>query len=362
VDELCATLRERDHQALPYHAGLPPEERQTTQDAFLNERCDLVVATVAFGMGIDRSNIRFVLHAGMPKSVEHYQQEAGRAGRDGLPAECVLLYSAGDFMTWKKIIELSAREAGLGPDFIQVSTAHLEGMNRYCRGVLCRHRALLEYFGQSPATEKCGACDVCLGEVHTVADSTVIAQKILSCVARVREGYGVNHVMSVLLGETNERIERLGHNKLSTFGLFRNTTKRQLRDWIRQLIGQKLLDQVGTEYPILKLNAASWEVMRSKRPVELAELARRTKRDRQERPAPLWDGIDGELFEALRRLRMQVAREMQMPPYIVFTDNTLREMVRVKPKSREELLTITGVGQAKWQAFGERFLALIRSS
>jgi ATP-dependent DNA helicase RecQ len=203
---------------------------------------------------------------------------------------------------------------------------------------------------------------VCLGELHVESDSTIIAQKILSCVARVNENYGIGHVMAVLLGETNERMQRLGHDKLSTFGLLQNTTRRQLRDWIQQLISQNLLEHVGTEYPILKLNKSSWEVMRKQRQVKLAELARRGKRDRNATSAASWEGVDAQLFAALRRLRMEISREKQLPPYIVFTDATLREMARAKPATREQMLAITGVGQTKWQAFGERFLELIREN
>src|SRR5262249_30710848 len=161
----------------------------------------------------------------------------------------------------------SAEEAGTDAEFVRSSLAHLEEINRYCRGVTCRHRVLVEHFGQAFQPAACSACDVCLGEVGIEPDSTVIAQKILSCVARGKEGYGIGHVMAVLQGETNERTQRLGHDKLSTFGLLKDTTRRQLRDWLQQLIGQKLLEQTGDEYPILKLNNASWEVMKSQRSV-----------------------------------------------------------------------------------------------
>src|SRR5262249_7040315 len=157
-------------------------------------QCNIVVATVAFGMGIDRSNIRYVLHTGMPKSVEHYQQETGRAGRDGLEAECVLLHSGADFMTWKFIVEKSASEEKVDPSFLQGSLKHLNDMNRYCTGAVCRHKALVQYFGQKYPAEFCAACDICLGDAELVPDSLVVAQKILSCVARVKEGFGINHV------------------------------------------------------------------------------------------------------------------------------------------------------------------------
>src|SRR5205823_5708243 len=160
------------------------------------ERCDVIVATVAFGMGIDRSNVRFVLHTDLPKSLEHYQQETGRAGRDGLEAECVLFYGGGDVVTFKKMIQKSAAEAGAEPEFVAASLKHLDDMDRYARGAICRHRALVEYFGQKCEQPSCAACDVCLGDTEAVADSTLIAQKILSCVARVKESFGIGHVIS----------------------------------------------------------------------------------------------------------------------------------------------------------------------
>jgi ATP-dependent DNA helicase RecQ len=361
VDELCEALKYEKFNPLPYHAGLSPEQRRDTQEAFANERCDLVVATVAFGMGIDRSNLRFVLHTGMPKSIEHYQQEAGRAGRDGLPAECVLLTSAGDFMTWKSIVEKSAAEAGAGPEYVRGAVAHLEDMNRYCRGSVCRHKILVEYFGQSFEPADCKACDICQGELETEPDSTVIAQKILSCVARVKEGYGISHVAAVLRGESDERIQRLGHDQLSTFGLLGTVRKTQIRDWIGQLIGQKLLDQAGAEYPVLKLNPASWEVMKSQRPVVLTKAARRERGEKKLPPRPFDDAAGAELFGQLRRLRRQIAVELGKPPYIIFTDDVLRNLVRARPTTPEEMRRVSGVGDVKLAQYGPRFLEVIRA-
>jgi len=243
VDQVNAILQAQGVKCQPYHAGLTPEERFHAQELFAQEKCDLIVATVAFGMGIDRSNIRFVLHAAMPKSVEHYQQETGRAGRDGLEAECVLLYSGEDFMSWKWIINKSAQENKVAPDFLPNAMRHLDDIDRYARGAVCRHKALVNYFGQDYDITTCAACDICLGDTEPVPDAVVLAQKILSCVARVQERYGVNHVIGVLRGENTDKVRSTGHDKLTTYGLLREYPKTELRDWIYQLISQGVLKQ-----------------------------------------------------------------------------------------------------------------------
>jgi ATP-dependent DNA helicase RecQ len=367
VDQLAATLQERGIQARPYHAGMGSEERRATQDAFAAEKCDLVVATVAFGMGIDRSNLRFVLHAAMPKSIEHYQQETGRAGRDGLEAECVLLYSGGDFQTWKGLIEKSASEPGIDRAYIASALKHLEDMDRYCRGALCRHRALVRYFGQRYESPTCRACDICLGDAEPVPDADVVSQKILSCVARVLERFGAGQIIAVLRGENTDAVRKWRHDQLSTFGLLRECSKADLRDWIYQLVAQEALAQEeirlsnGRTAAILKLNAASWEVMHKKRSVRLVQLVRR----REEAPpksradTTSWEGVDPELFEALRALRRQLSEARQVQPYMIFGDATLRELARVRPSNLERIRWIYGVGEAKLRDFGQRFLDII---
>jgi ATP-dependent DNA helicase RecQ len=362
VDDLTAALRERGLKARPYHAGLTPEERHATQNAFAAEECDLVVATVAFGMGIDRSNIRFVLHTGMPKSIEHYQQETGRAGRDGLEAECVLLYSGQDFLTWKFIIEKSATEPGVDPSYLAASLQHLSDMGRYCRGAVCRHKALVQYFGQPYGAASCSACDLCLGDTQSVPDATVVAQKILSCVARVKEGFGVNHVAAVLRGEDTEGIRKWGHDKLSTYGLLRDQRKADIRDWIYQLLGQEVLLQAGDDYPVLRLNPASWQVMKGERTVRLVQSVRRRRGEKLEKSkadTTSWEGVDRDLFEVLRGLRHRLATERAVPPYVIFSDATLRELARVRPSSLERLRFIYGIGDAKLRDFGSLALAVI---
>jgi ATP-dependent DNA helicase RecQ len=364
VDDLAAALQRHGFKAQAYHAGLTAEQRQATQDAFAAEQCDLVVATVAFGMGIDRSNIRFVLHMAMPKSIEHYQQETGRAGRDGLEAECVLLHSGSDFLLWRSIIEKSAAEAGADPDYLPSALQHLNDMDRYCRGAVCRHRALVNYFGQELEVESCAACDLCLGDTEEVPDATVVAQKILSCVARVQERFGVGHVISVLRGEDTEKVRKFGHDRLSTYGLLKEHAKAAVRDWVYQLIGQGVLVQQdlvlssGARVPILGLNDGSWEVMRKQRPVRLVQPARREQKKSRADTAS-WEGVDRDLFEALRELRRRLAEERQVPPYIIFNDSTLRQLAAVRPSSLERMRLVSGVGDTKLRDFGARFLQVL---
>ncbi len=362
VDELAADLLQHGCKVVPYHAGLTADQRRAAQNAFASEHCDVVVATVAFGMGIDRSNVRYVLHTALPKSLEHYQQETGRAGRDGLEAECVLLYSGADVLTWKYIFEKSAADPGVDPAFLPGARKHLEDMDRYCRGAVCRHRALVQYFGQAFEPQMCGACDLCLGDAEAVPEAQIMAQKILSCVARVKEGFGINHVVGVLRGENTENIRRHGHEKLSTYGLLREQTKADVRDWIYQLIGQEVLLQQGDPYPLLRLNAHSWEVMRGQRTVRLMQPLRRKKGDKPQKSKSdtvSWEGVDQALFEALRELRRQLADERQVPPYVIFSDATLRELARVRPSTLPGMRLIYGIGDAKLRDFGDKFLRSI---
>jgi ATP-dependent DNA helicase RecQ len=234
-------------------------------------------------------------------------------------------------------------------------------MDRYCRGAVCRHRALVQYFGQGYDSKSCEACDLCLGETEELPEAQVVAQKILSCVARARESFGINHIAGILRGENTENIRKRGHDKLSTFGLLKGSGKPELRDWIYQLIGQGVLVQVGDEYPILKLNAAAWEVMRGQRPVRLVQLARGRKTEKVRSEVVSWEGVDRGLFEELRKLRYRLAQEGGVPPYVIFDDKTLRQLARVRPSSPEKMRGVSGVGETKLRKFGEQFLEVILS-
>jgi ATP-dependent DNA helicase RecQ len=353
VDELATTLKEKGIKAMPYHAGLDHEARKSAQDAFRAERCNIVVATVAFGMGIDRSNVRFVLHTGIPKSIEHYQQESGRAGRDGLEAECILLHSGRDFVLWRFIIQKSAEENPVEAEFVPMILTQLEEMNSYCKGASCRHRMLVEHFGQTYAGENCQACDLCLGEVGFETESQTIARKVISCVARVGQRFGVNHVVGVLRRDNTERIRKWSHDKLSTYGLLDSFSEAQVRDWTYQLINQGLLDQTEDQYPILQLNGDSWQVLRNERQVRLQRFVER-KASRTSRGAEIsWEGVDLPLFERLREWRKARASEYDLAPYMVLSDVSLRELARRRPSSLEQLRLVYGIGDTKLREFGE---------
>jgi len=360
VDALAAWLSASGMPALPYHAGLSDDERTSHQDSFLSERVDLIVATVAFGMGIDRSNVRFVVHAGAPRSLEHYQQESGRAGRDGLEAECLLLSSAGDFVRWKMMLEQNG-------ELTDAARTLLKQMERYATGVGCRHRHLATYFGDAYPPGECAACDACLGELESVPDPVPIARKILSCVARVGQRFGVMHVTSVLRGQSSEQMLARGHDRLSTFGLLRDEPVAAVRGYIEQLVGLGLLQLTDDAYPVLSMTTAGVALLRDESAAPGLTLARQrtpTKgapRSRSRIEAESWDHVDRGLFDRLRALRLDLARARGVPPYVIFHDATLREMARLRPTSKAALLDVKGVGARKAAELGDAFLILIAS-
>ncbi|MCE9593600.1 MAG: DNA helicase RecQ [Planctomycetes bacterium] len=362
VDELSADLGRRGVNCVPYHAGLDPAVRETNQDRFVNDEVQLVVATVAFGMGIDRSDVRFVIHASLPKGLEQFSQETGRAGRDGLDAECVLFYSTADFVTWRALAEKSAAESGGGGGDLDGQIQRLSEMLRFAGGARCRHRVLVEHFGETwTGAERCGACDVCLGELTEVPDATVLAQKILSCVVRVGQRYGAAHVADVLRGSKSERIRAAGHDQLSTYGLLANHAAREVRQWIDQLVGTELLAVDSGEFPTLSLTRDGVAVLRGERPAALFELPKAARRASRAAPTVTADGpVDADLFERLRTLRRELARQRAVPPYLIFNDRTLVAMAAKKPRDVDELRAIPGVGERKLVDPGPAFLEEIR--
>ncbi len=404
TEALADALASKGLDARAYHAGMTSQQRTRVSEDFKAEKLNIVCATVAFGMGIDRGDVRCVIHAAIPKSVEHYQQETGRAGRDGLPSECVLLHSAADFERWRNLLERSAAETGASPESLAAQLELLRHVKSVVSAGRCRHRALSEYFGQpyaapggvavagdvgssnppnpfGPDAAGCGACDVCLGELDEVNDAPVVAQKIISCVFRVGQAFGAGHVADVLRGRATAKVTERGHDRLSTFGLLRDLPKETIVSCLHQLVDAGALAVSGGEYPVITMTGTSREFLNGTRRARLLEARRQPltepTRGRAGRGGGTGDGVagaggrgseavvpalskeEGALFESLRGLRREIAGELGVPPFVVFADTTLEEMCRVRPGSMESLATVKGMGRKKLEQFGARFLARV---
>lgn len=365
TERVAEALRAIGYNAAAYHAGMDAKGRTRISEDFRDERLDIVVATVAFGMGIDRGDVRCVIHAAMPKSVEHYQQETGRAGRDGLPAECLLLYSNADVMKWRDIITNPRRDSDDGEEIDpEVLNAQLELLNHIhalVSGSRCRHRALSAYFGQElvhdgATNSGCGACDVCLGELVEVPDAQTIARKILSCVARCEQRYGVRHIVDVLVGSRAQHVLARGHEGLTTFGILKGIDRERVTSYINQLVDAGELERAGGQYPVVMLTDRSMEVLRDLRKVRLVD----PRVAKAAEDVSTLGNEESRIFESLRELRRSLAAERGVPPYVVFADTVLEELSRVRPGSMTALVEIKGIGSRKADEFGEAFLARIR--
>ncbi len=353
VDDLCGKLQQLGYRAAPYHAGMDDVDRKRNQEAFIAEKVDVVVATVAFGMGIDKSNVRFVMHSGMPKSIEHYQQETGRAGRDGLGAECVLFFSPGDYHTWKFILENAETTQAL-----DIHLRKLSEVYSFCTSYQCRHRAVSRYFGQNLERLNCMACDVCLEDLEPIAESLVVAQKILSSVIRQGEAYGAEYTAAVLTGAKDQRIVGKGHDRLSTYGLLAEMSKHDVRELIEQLVSLGALARTE-DYHVLRVTPKGRQILKGEETPALMRVAKKTA-TRVAGEDRSWEDVDRSLFEELRQWRLEQSAARKVPAYVIFSDMTLRELARWKPIERPALEQISGFGRKKTLEYGSAILQLIR--
>ena len=375
TEEVAGKLRAHGVDAAAYHAGLARDERRRVQDAFARDEVAVVVATVAFGMGIDKSDVRFVVHYDLPKTVESYYQETGRSGRDGLPAEALLLFGLGDAAIVRSLVEGGGRTANGGdeyerdPERVRIELHKLASMVGYADGLSCRREALLGYFGE-PYAAPCGNCDICLDPPETF-DATEQAQMALSCVYRLWEhggfGYGVGYVIDVLRGSENEKILARGHDSLSTYGIGAEFSRDHWQSLIRQLIHRGYLAQDIARYSALRLTEASRPLLHGEETVIMATprvrvptKKQRLRAARSGRAAELAGlPVDEALYEELRALRKRLADAQNVPAYVVFSDATLAEMAARRPATSAELLDVNGVGQTKLERYGDAFLAVI---
>ena len=354
-DALAEKLTRDGIKALPYHAGMEPKERTRHQEAFLRDDVRVITATIAFGMGINKPNVRYIIHHDLPKNIEGYYQETGRAGRDGLPSECVLLFSVGDVVKQRRFIEEKSESEQ------RIAHEQLRNMIAYAETRECRRATLLQYFGENFSQGPCNGCDNCL-EPRETFDGTILAQKFLSCVHRVEAkqgfGFGLNHIVEVLVGGTNEAIEKRGHGQLSTFGIGKDLPREQWQRVGRELLRLGLVEAAPGKFATLSVTDAGMMALRKRTPITLTKpFEAPAKKVHVPRAGEI--ECDEELFERLRALRRRIADERDVPAYIIFSDATLREMARACPQNKNEFAQISGVGQQKLKEFAEPFLVEI---
>jgi len=355
VEILYEILKDNGFSAAPYHAGLSDTERNGNQEAFIRDEVQIIVATIAFGMGIDKPNVRFVVHFDLPKNIESYYQEIGRAGRDGLNSHCLLLFSYADVQKIKYFIDQK------DPAEKRVANIHLSALLRFAETEICRRIPLLNYFGEDYTIDKCHMCDNCLAEEKEQVDLTIAAQKFLSCVKRTGERFGSVHIIDVLRGSKAQKVLQFGHHRLSTYGIGADCSKRQWQQLARQFLHKGLVLQ-DMEFGGLKLSDKGWGVLKGRITVRgrlAEEPAFETLVDAPHRADEL--DVNQPLFERLRKKRKELADKSGIPPYVVFPDKTLIEMATFFPQSSDSLLAIHGVGAVKCKKFGLLFLDVIKS-
>ena len=361
VDELAGRLQADGIRALPYHAGLEAGTRRDNQEAFIRDDAQVIVATIAFGMGINKPDVRWVAHYDLPKTLEGYYQESGRAGRDGERARCILYFGAGDIRTAELIIAQKIDPVTFEPlaDEQRIARQQLRQVLNYAESGECRRAVQLRYFGEVFAG-KCNACDNCL-EPRALIDRATEAKQFLSCIARLarrHERYGVAYVIEILRGAATQRILSRDHASLSVYGIGKHLGLNEWRDIARALLHQGLMTQSQDGYAVLSLNEASWQILRDERTFQVGESVRPVRGRKAVKAIATSTGDS--LFEALRQLRKRLADEAGMPPYIIFNDASLREMAQRQPTTLQEFSRIVGVGQAKLTRYGEQFVQLIR--